>query len=147
MLFLFISVLCKRGCNRYAKKCLLGENVSIEWKMCLLGRKVSTERCPLKGHNPSYRIYKKVPIDWKDACWPKMCLPKGVYWKITILQIGYTKRCLLIEKMPIGRKCVIKRCLLKCHNLSYWIFKKVSIDRKDAYWPKRCLLKCHNSSY
>ena len=132
----------------------------------------------LPRHNACW--VKMCLLNEKCVYWAEKCLLKGVHWKVITLHIGYTKRCLLIEKMLVGQKCAyqkvsiersqsfildiqkdvywlkkcllvenvsIKRCLLKCHNLSYWIFKKMSIDRKDAYWPKRCLLKCHNSSY
>ena len=50
-------------------------------------------------------------------------LPKCAYWKVINLHIWYTKMC-----------------LLKGHNLSYWIYQKVLIDRKNAYWMKMCLL-------
>ena len=46
-----------------------------------------------------------------------MYIPKGAYWKVITIQIGYTKKY-----------------LLKGHNPSYWIYIK------GAYWMKRCLL-------
>ena len=48
--------------------------------------------------------------------------------------------CLLNAQMST------KRCLLKCHNNLYWIYKKVSIEWKCVS-TKRCLLKSHNPSY
>ena len=85
----------------WEKMCILNEKFVYWSERCLLGGKVPTKRCLLKYHNSSYWIYKKVSIDRKDAYWQKMCLPKGVYWKVTTIYIGYTKMCLLIEKMPI----------------------------------------------
>ena len=123
----------KIGCNIYAKKHLLGENVPIEWKICLL--------------------IGKVLIGRKGAYWLEKCIPKGVYLKVITLHIGYTKRCLLIENMPIGQKCAywLKICLPKS---VYWnvttlhigytekclLTKNVSIEWKGAYWIKMCLL-------
>ena len=96
-----------------------------------------------------------------------------VYWKVIILQIWYTKgcllkeqnpfildipkgvywlkKCLLNEKVPTSRKCAywIKMCLLNKNMLiewkcAYWP-KKVPIEWKSAYWQKMCLLKNENA--
>ena len=63
--------------------------------------------------------------------WPfKLDIPKGAYWKVVTLYIEYTKKC-----------------LLKGHNFSYWIYilkclltKNVFIEWKYVYWPKKYLL-------
>ena len=86
-----------------------------------------------------------------------MYIPKGAYWKVITIQIGYTKkyllkghnpsywiyikgaywmiRCLLNEKVPIEWKGWMKRCLLN---------ENISIGRKCVYWIKMCLLKSYN---
>ena len=84
-------------------------------------------------------LNKNVTIDQKGAHWPKKCLPKGVYWKVMTLHIGYTKRCLLANTMPIDKKCVywMKRCPAKG---VYWKVITIHIGyNKDVYWPKMCL--------
>ena len=73
-------------------------------------------------------------------------MPKCAYWNVITFHIRYTKRCLLIEKMPIEWKCTywMKICLLT-ENMSielkgaYWM-KKVHIDWKCAYWMKKYIL-------
>ena len=136
-------------CNIYAKKCLLAENMSIEWK-CVYWLHID-RKCVywIKRYLPKdiywnvitlYIGYQKmiidrkcvywmknVPINWKCVYWMKMCLQKGVYLNILTLHIRYTKKCLLTKKMSIGRKCVywMKSCLLN---------KNVSIDWKCVCW-------------
>ena len=52
-------------------------------------------------------LNEKMPIDQKSVYWMKMCLPKGVYWYVITLYIGY-------QKVPIDRKCAywLKMCIL-----------------------------------
>ena len=128
----------------WPKMCLLNKNVTIDRKCAYWPKNVSSKRCLLKWHNPSYQIYQKflltenVPIDQKDVCWmnkclliknepisrkcvywmKKKCLPKHVYWNVITLHIRYTKKFILTKKVSIGRKCAywMKRYLLtkKC---------------------------------
>ena len=101
-------------CNIFAKKCLLGENVPMEWKICLL--------------------IGNVLIGRKGAYWPEKCTPKGVYLKVITLHIGYTKKCLLIEKESIGWKCAYQKLFIK-------MSQPFILDiPKGAYWSKMCLL-------
>ena len=101
-------------CNIFAKKCLLGENVPMEWKICLL--------------------IGNVLIGRKGACWPEKCTPKGVYLKVITLHIGYTKKCLWIEKESIGWKCAYQKLFIK-------MSQPFILDiPKGAYWSKMCLL-------
>jgi len=91
----------------WSKICLLNENVPIYLK----------------------RLY------WpKCAYWMKMCLPKSVYWNVITIHIGYTKRCLLTENMPIGWKYAnwMKWCLPKG---IYW-----NVITLHIRYIKRCLL-------
>ena len=49
----------------------------------------------LKGHNPSNLIYQNMPIEMSKPF--IFDILKSAYWP---------KKCLLNEKVPIGRKCV-----------------------------------------
>ena len=157
------------------RKCAYGmKNMSIDRKCtywperCLLARKVHTKRCLFKSHNPSYWIYKKVPIDWKGVYWLKMCLPK-LFIKMSqpfILDIPkgayWSKMCLLIEKVPIENENsqifdIFK--YIRGINLCSHMAQYEEINKKSnvlvLYWKvviyiyiysKRCLLKCYNHS-
>ena len=94
----------------------------------------------MKCHDLSYWIYQKVLI---ETSWPFILnIPKGAYWKVITLQIGYIfkvpieqkwpywmKICLLNENVHFDKKCVF---CLKMRILN----ENVSIDRKDTYWMK-----------
>ena len=76
----------------------------------------------------------------------KFDIPKCVYWKVITLYIGYIKKCLLTEKVPIEWKCIYwpKMWLL---NENVHIDQKMCILNENApinwkciCWMKKCLL-------
>ena len=72
-----------------------------------------------------------------------------VYWKVIILQIWYTKGCLLKEQNPFIldipkgvywlKKCLLNEKVPTSRKCAYWI-KMCLLAKKGAYWMKKCIL-------